>query len=70
MVTKRFDFSTIQGYTVYLRKDNGPVFRATIGMLSDNDQYVNLILENGSNVMESVDKLICVDSCEVINEEK
>jgi hypothetical protein len=58
------DFSSLAGHILILRKDFGPKFKATIGMMSDNEQYVSLLLENGTTVWEAVDKLILEEDFE------
>lgn len=58
------DFSTLIGKQRIFRKDFGPPFQAKVEFISDNDQYVRLLLDNGVSVWESVDHLIIEEDLE------
>jgi hypothetical protein len=62
------DYSTLIGVKKTFRKDFGPPFQATVKFLSDNDQYVTLLLEDGSTVWEGVDHLILEEDLETKKE--
>ena len=61
------DFESLLGKTRIFRKNFGNPFKAQVAYTSDNNQYVQLILENGSKVWELTD---CLTLEEDIEKEK
>ena len=62
------DYSNLIVRTLTLRKELGNPFKAQVKNVSDNDQYVQLELENGSKVWECVDYLTIEGNLEISKE--